>query len=81
MGFGADRKDFARCDVFHIRLTRKNSAHRLSHQIFQRNLAECKNSSYKENKNSYWHSNCNVIKKNKLNNSSKWFTFGQKIRP
>jgi len=21
------------------------------------------------------------IKKNKLNNSSKWFTFGQKIRP
>ena len=21
------------------------------------------------------------VKKNKLNNSSKWFTFGQKIRP
>ena len=50
MGFGADRKDFARCDVFHIRLTRKNSAHRLSHQIFQRNLAEHKDSSYKEKK-------------------------------
>lgn len=31
-------------------------------------------------KNGYWYSNGTGSKMNKLNNSSKWFTFGQNIR-
>ena len=47
----------------------------------QKNKKPCKINSYRRLKTVTGIKMGTFIKKNKLNNSSKWFTFGQKIRP
>ena len=49
--------------------------------IISKNKKTCKINSYRRLKTVTGIKMGIFVKKNKLNNSSKWFTFGQKIRP
>lgn len=47
----------------------------------KKNQKPCKINGYRRLKTATGIKMGTFVKKNKLNNSSKWFTFGQKIRP
>ena len=49
--------------------------------IVAKNKKPCKINGYRRLKTVTGIKMGTFVKKNKLNNSSKWFTFGQKIRP
>lgn len=49
--------------------------------IVAKNKKPCKFNGYRRLKTVTRIKMGTFVKKNKLNNSSKWFTFGQKIRP